>query len=62
MCRVLKVSASGYYHWLGHPVSTRGLRHDLILAEIKKIHQGVRQSYGYRRVYEELVAGGTDCS
>jgi transposase InsO family protein len=62
MCRVLHVSASGYYHWLGRPVSVRGLRHDLILVEIKNIHQGVRRSYGYPRVYEELLSGGIDCS
>lgn len=62
MCRVLDVSASGYYHWLGRPISARALRHGQILASIKEIHTGIQRAYGYRRVYEELVAEGIDCS
>lgn len=62
MCRILGVSASGYYHWLGRPTSARRLRHELILSAIKETHKGIRRAYGYRRVYEELVANGIDCS
>jgi putative transposase len=62
MCDVLGVSPSGYYHWLNRPTSARAIRHDLILGQIKKVHSGKDGIYGYRRVYEQLLADGVDCS
>jgi len=62
MCEALRVSPSGYYHWRNRPRSARALRHDLILAEIKRVHAGKDGIYGYRRVYEQLLADGVDCS
>ena len=62
MCDVLGVSPSGYYHWRNRPRSARAIHHDLILAEIKKVHAGKDGIYGYRRVYEQLLADGVDCS
>jgi putative transposase len=62
MCDVLGVSPSGYYHWLNRPTSARAIRHDLILAQIKRVHFGKDGIYGYRRVYEQLLADGVDCS
>ena len=62
MCDVLGVSPSGYYHWLNRPTSARAIRHDLILAQIKRVHCGKDGIYGYRRVYEQLLADGVDCS
>jgi len=58
MCRVLGVSASGYYHWLDRPKSARVVHHERILDAIKKIHSGSCRVYGYRRVYEQLLADG----
>lgn len=62
MCDALRVSPSGYYHWRNRPRSARALRHDLMLAEIKRVHAGKDEIYGYRRVYEQLLADGVDCS
>lgn len=62
MCEALRVSPSGYYHWRNRPLSARALRHDLMLAEIKRVHAGNDEIYGYRRVYEQLLADGVDCS
>lgn len=62
MCDVLGVSPSGYYHWLSRPTSPRAIRHDLVLAQIKRVHSDRDGIYGYRRVYEQLLADGVDCS
>jgi transposase InsO family protein len=62
MCDVLRVSPSGYYHWRNRPESARSIRHDLILSEIKRVHSGKDEIYGYRRIYEQLLADGVDCS
>lgn len=62
MCEALRVSPSGYYHWRNRPRSARALRQDLMLAEIKRVHAGKDEIYGYRRVYEQLLADGVDCS
>jgi transposase InsO family protein len=62
MCDVLDVSPSGYYHWLSRPRSARAIRHDLMLAEIKRVHADKDGIYGYRRVFEQLLADGVDCS
>jgi transposase InsO family protein len=62
MCEALGVSPSGYYHWRNRPRSARALRHDLMLTEIKRVHAGKDEIYGYRRVFEQLLADGVDCS
>lgn len=62
MCSVLRVSPSGYYHWRSRPASARATRHDLVLAEIKRVHSDKSGIYGYRRIYEQLLADGVDCS
>lgn len=54
MCRILKVSKSGYYAYIKRPESLRAKRNALLLAEIKRIHQETLQSYGYPRITNEL--------
>lgn len=36
MCRILDVSASGYYAWLGRGPSTRALQDEALLGRIRK--------------------------
>jgi putative transposase len=62
MCGVLRVSASGYYHWRNRPASARAIRHDLILAQIRRVHASKDEIYGYRRVCGQLLADGVKCS
>jgi putative transposase len=54
MCRVLDVSASGYYAWRKRPASKRAQEDGVLLRQIRTIHEASRQSYGVPRVYREL--------
>jgi len=58
MCRVLDVSASGYYAWLGRPPSKRAQEDEHLAARIRTIHTLSRATYGVPRVYEELADQG----
>jgi putative transposase len=57
MCRVLGVSASGYYAWRTRPPSQRQLRHEALGKLIDEVHADSRRTYGYRRVHAELTDG-----
>jgi transposase InsO family protein len=61
MCYLLGVSRSGYYRWQGHRVSKRQQENDLLVTEIRKIHQAVTESYGSPRMTVELHARGYNC-
>jgi putative transposase len=37
-CRVLKVSRSGYYDWLGRPACPRAQENEYLLKLIEQIH------------------------
>jgi putative transposase len=54
LCRVLKVSSSGYYAWQKRPASARENRREKLLQEIRRSHQESRQNYGSPRIFEDL--------
>ena len=56
-CRVLSISTSGYYEWLGRPQSPRETRNRELAKLIAKIHEESRGTYGWPRVHAELVLG-----
>ena len=56
-CRVLNISRSGFYDWLGRPESPRELRNRELMKIIREIHAGSRGSYGSPRVHAELRLG-----
>jgi putative transposase len=56
-CRVLAVSRSGYYDWLGRPLSLRRQENELLLKRIEQIHADSRATYGSPRVHAELTLG-----
>jgi putative transposase len=58
MCRVLAVSASGYYAWRQRPPSARARADAGLTSRIGAIHQYSRGTYGAPRIHEELLAAG----
>ena len=46
LCRVLEVSARGYYDWLCRSESNRESENKLLLKEIKQIFETNREVYG----------------
>lgn len=54
MCRVLNVSASGFYGWLKEPGGKRGKDDEALCDQIKKAFDASRETYGSRRIRREL--------
>lgn len=61
MCRVLKVSPSGYYAWRSRPRSRRSREDRRLQVLIRAIHRRSRCSYGAPRIHVELVEQGVRC-
>lgn len=62
MCDVLGVSTSGYYAWLGRPISQLRLRQMQLAALIHMIHTQSWGTYGVPRMLAELTAMGVATS
>ena len=62
LCRVLRVSRSGYYEWKDRPSSKRDRENATLTERIREIHQRSRETYGYPRVHAELRALGVRCN
>lgn len=62
MCKVFKISKSGYYQWLQNGDSGRWKQNQQLLIEIKKIFEDSHQSYGSPRMTEELRSVGFSVS
>jgi len=58
MCRVLGVSTSGYYAWLGREPSERAVRDEALTRRIKAVHEHSRGTYGAPRIHAELAEEG----
>jgi len=58
VCRVLGVSASGYYAWQVRPLSARAQADWTLSTRIRAIHERSRGTYGAPRVHAELRAQG----
>ena len=59
MCRVLGVSASGYWAWQKRPMSEREKSDRAIEAQIREIHHWSQGTYGVPRMHAELAARRT---
>jgi len=58
LCRVLGVSASGYYAWTSRPASARATADAALREQLRLIHARSRGTYGERRIHAELAALG----
>jgi putative transposase len=58
MCKLLGVSASGYYAWRTRPESARTRQDRELMPKIKRIFAASTGVYGSPRVHAELVAEG----
>ena len=56
MCRVLKVSSSGYYTWLNNKTTPQQLKIDTIKTAIQTIFFQYKCRYGSPRIHRELLA------
>jgi hypothetical protein len=59
---LLEVSTSGYYAWRDRPASPAAVRRAGIAVLAANAHAASDGSYGYRRVYLDLVEAGVECS
>lgn len=62
MCRVLEVSASGYYAWRGRPESPRSVANRKLLGDVRRLHAEHRGRYGSPRMHAALRAEGRTAS
>lgn len=58
MCRVLGISASGYYAWQRRGPSPRSLTDQDLLDQIRAFHRQSRGTYGAPRIHRDLRAAG----
>ena len=58
MCRVLRVSASGYYDWRDRKPSRRALANAVLIEQIRQVHGESDGTYGMPRVRAELMDRG----
>ena len=61
LCRVLKVSASGYFAWCKRPESARAAGNRALVTRITAAHTRSRKTYGRRRIHIQLQREGITC-
>ena len=61
MCRVLRVSRSGYYAWQSRPVCDRTKANDALVTAIGRVYTQSRRTYGSPRITDELNDSGLAC-
>lgn len=62
MCRVLAVSASGYYAWRSRPESMRSAANRKLLGDVRRLHAEHHGRYGSPRMHAALRAEGRTAS
>jgi len=62
MCKVMEVTRSAFYDWLNRPESARSREDRQLGKKVKKIHEKSRETYGTRRIRQELVEDGEPIS
>jgi len=57
----MRVSQSGYYSWRRREKSTRQIENEKLIPIVKRASKESRETYGTRRISEEIEASGTPC-
>lgn len=57
-CRVLRVSASGYYNWIKRPLGKRQTRREELAEKVRVVHESSRRVYGCEKIRHELLRQG----
>lgn len=60
MCRWADVSTSGFYEWRNRPASATAERRAALTVEIRRVFDESDETYGYRRVHEQLDREGIE--
>jgi GNAT superfamily N-acetyltransferase len=60
MCRWANVCRAGFYEWRGRPASATAQRRGALAARIVAIFAEHHQTYGYRRIHQQLAREGTE--
>lgn len=58
MCRVLRISRSGYYAWIKKPRSRRVIENERLLSKIRVIFKESKGIYGSPRIHKEMQEAG----
>ncbi len=58
LCRVLRVSPSGYYAWQSRRPSERSQENQKLKRQVLEIYEQSRKTYGSRRIQHELAEQG----
>lgn len=58
LCRLLKVSRSGFYAWRARPKSTRALADEVLTEQIRAAFNANRKVYGSPKIMAELADEG----
>lgn len=61
MCRVLRVTRSGFYAWLHRPQSDRAIENERLLGLIRDSYAASSGVYGSPRVFGDLREAGETC-
>ena len=62
LCRILRISRSGYYAWRGRPEPEHARRDRQLRVRVRASFEASRQRYGSPRVWEDLVEEGLHVS
>jgi transposase InsO family protein len=62
MCRIFSVSRNGFYTWLSRPQSAREQQNELLVAQIRQVHNESRCTYGSPRITDALRYRGLRCN
>jgi putative transposase len=62
MCRLLKVSPSGYYDWRQRPPGKQALDNQRLLRKVASLHEESDGVHGSPRIWDDLRYDGETCS